>query len=219
MSFYDLDEDSPKIKQPVGLKVKLRPHQLTSIAAMRELEKQSTILIDKPDITSGLYNTVKTKLIDVDEFTGSTFVIDTNSAILADKVGSGKTYMIIGLILSQAIPEVHDRFIMGTDHFSVKMISIKENEKVNLIVVPHNLTNQWGDFMDKSKIKYIKLNTIADFDMFFDMEYTNKRVIDPNGGLVVYTKSKKKVPIKKKATKKEVKPIKQLLLLCMRNVH
>ena len=62
MSFYNLDENSPAIKHPKGLKIKLRPHQLTSICAMRELEKQGTIMIDKPDITSGLYNTVKWNL-------------------------------------------------------------------------------------------------------------------------------------------------------------
>lgn len=193
MSFYNLDETSPTIKQPKGLKIKLRSHQLTSIAAMKELENQGTIVIDKPDIMSGLYNTVKMKLNDIAEFTGSTFVIETNSAILADKVGSGKTYMVIGLILNNLIPNNHDRFIIGTDHFSIKMISVKESENVNLIVVPHNLANQWAEFINKSSINYIKLNTISDFDIFFDIDYVTNQTIIPNCPFVTYCKTKKKI--------------------------
>ncbi|XWV25868.1 NAD-dependent DNA ligase [Tupanvirus soda lake] len=198
MSFYDLDENSPTIKHPKGLKIKLRPHQLTSIAAMRELEKQGSIVIDKPDIASGLYTTVRFILKDIEEFTGSTFVVETNSAILADKVGSGKTYMVIGLILNTPVPAVHDRFIIGTDHFSIKMMSIKESEAVNLIVVPHNLANQWADFMEQSTLEYLKLNTISDFDIFFDIDYVTKQETVANCPLVIYNVSRKKdIPDKK----------------------
>ncbi len=72
---HNLDENSPTIRHPKGLKVKLRPHQLTSIYAMRDLEKQGNIIIDRPDITSGLYQTVRYKLNDTEDFTNSTYVI------------------------------------------------------------------------------------------------------------------------------------------------
>lgn len=192
MSFYNLDETSPTIKHPNGLKVKLRPHQLTSIAAMRELEKQGSIIIDKPNIASGLYTSVRHTVKDIEEFTGSTFVIETNSAILADKVGSGKTFMIIGLILNTPVPVLHDRFIIGTDHYSIKMMSIKESEKVNLIVVPHNLANQWGEFLEQSNLEYLKLNTMTDFDIFFDIDYVSKIELTYHNSLVLYNKTKKK---------------------------
>ena len=127
----------------------------------------------------------------------SIFIIDTNVAILADKVGSGKTYMIIGLISNKKVPELHDRFIMGTNHFSIKMISSLETTPVNLIVTPHNLTNQWDEFMATSKLKYIKLNTENDFHIFYDMTYIT---IDEYHDMVkdvpiidtFYIKSKKK---------------------------
>ena len=202
MSYYELDDTYPTIKQPIGLKVKLRPHQLTIISAMQELEKQASIIIDKPTITSGLYSTVKSKLHDVDEFIDSTFVIDTNSAILADKAGSGKTYMMLGLILHTLEPKSHDRFIIGTDHFSIKMMSVKESVAVNLIVVPHNLANQWCQFLDNSKLDYLKLNTAADFDVFFDIDYVTNQVVIPNCPVVLYNVSKrKKIPEKKIKTK------------------
>lgn len=175
MSFYELDESSKTIKQPAGLKIKLKPHQLTSIAAMRELESNSSIVIDQPQVGSGIYNAVRFKIQDLAELTGSTYSIETNSAILADKVGSGKTYMIVGLILEKGIPQSHERIMQSTDHYTIKMISNKEAQRTNLIVVPHNLVNQWGDFISKSKLTYLKLNSESDFDMFFDIDYVDKQ--------------------------------------------
>lgn len=209
MSYNDLNETSKKIKQPSGLKVKLRDHQLTSIAAMLELETESSIIIDKPNITSGLYNIVRQKISDIAEFTGSTYVIETNTAILADKVGSGKTYMMIGLILSEKIPMIHDRFILGTDHYAIKMISIKENVNTNLIVVPHNLANQWSEFMLKSNLKSLTLNTVSNFNIFFDIEEVADYDTNIDGLLTIYSPIKRgrgkqtarKTPTSKIATK------------------
>lgn len=201
MSYYNLDGESPAVKQPKGLKIKLRPHQLTSIAAMRELEDQSQIIIDKPDMNSGIYQSLRYKLTDINELASSTFVVETNSAILADKVGSGKTYMMIGLILCKQVPAAHNRFVMGTDHFSIKMISVKETEHVNLIVVPHGLINQWAEFMNKSNLSSVKLDGTGDFDIFFDVSYVDKK--DPlQNGLVTYKQTKKK-QLPKAVTKKK----------------
>ena len=188
MSYYDLDENSPTIKHPKGLKVKLRPHQLTVIAAMRELEKQGSTVIDRPDIASPLYQSVQMKLRNIGEFENSTFVLETNSAILADRVGSGKTFCVIGLILDKLVPQSHDRFILGSDHFSIKMLTDGESENVNLVVVPHNLAYQWGTFMEKSKLRYLKLNTITDFDIFFDIDYVLEQIIVPEGPFTIYNK-------------------------------
>ena len=198
MSFYELDENSATIKQPKGLKIKLRAHQLTSIAAMLEMEKNSTIVIDKPDMTSGLYRSVQHKIYDTAEFKDSTFMINTNSAILADKVGSGKTYMIIGLILASNIPQASSRFLLGTDNFSIQMVGTKESTGVNLIVVPHNLANQWEEFIDKSKLKYMKINTENDFNDFFDIDYVDQRFPKQYNDIVIYSKTaKQNIPIKK----------------------
>lgn len=196
MAYNNLDEEHPKIKQPKNLKIKLKDHQLTTIWAMNELENQSCIIVDKPEMCSGLYQTVKLKLNDIQEFLESSFIIQTNSAILADKVGSGKTYDIIGLILYNQIPKSHERLIIGTDHFSIKMISAKESIHINLIVVPHNLVNQWDCFMKKSDLKYLKLNSISDFNIFFDIEYVVDKTNIENNQLVIFRKTKKRKLIK-----------------------
>ena len=181
---YNLDENDPTIKQPKGLKIKLKPHQLTSIAAMRQLEKEGSMIINNPDQDSGLYKCLCSKINDDSEIVDSSFTIQTNSAILADKVGSGKTYMILGLILSKQVPKPHERFMIGSNHFSVKMVSIKEAAPVNLIVVPHNLVNQWETFTNKTKLSYTRLSLISDFNIFFDEEYVDEKV--PGNVLTFY---------------------------------
>ena len=201
MSYFELDENSRTIEQPVGLSVTLRKHQLTSIAAMMELENQSTILVDKPAMNSGFcsavqYSSNHSMHIDPREMSKSTFVLETNSAILADKVGSGKTYMMIGLMLTQKKPQEHNKMLMGTNHFSVKMMSTGECNNINLVVVPHNLIVQWDEFMKNSTMNCIRLNTISDFDIFCDEEYVEKQ--SPSTTYTRYVKVlRKNVPAKK----------------------
>lgn len=193
MSFNNLNEDSQTIKQPKGLKIKLRPHQLTSIAAMVELEKQGHVIIDNPDIGSGLYRTVRNIIYDTNEFTNSTFIIETNSAILADKVGSGKSYMVLGLILHSETPPMHNRFVIGNNHYSVKMITYKETIPVNLIVVPHNLGLQWSEFATNSKLKCLTLNSKKDFDVLFNISYVTTQKVVKADSYTYYVKTKKNI--------------------------
>uniref|UniRef100_A0A6C0CC56 RING-type domain-containing protein n=1 Tax=viral metagenome TaxID=1070528 RepID=A0A6C0CC56_9ZZZZ len=199
MSYFELDENSRTIEQPDGLKITLRKHQLTSIAGMMELENQSTIVVDKPAANSGFCDAIRSSsnhltYIDNREICNSTYVLETNSAILADKVGSGKTYMIIGLMLAQKKPQEHNKVLIGTNHFSVKLVSTGECNNINLIVVPHNLINQWDEFMGNSSLKYIKLNLISDFDVFCDDDYVDRQ-FSTHGSYVRFNKvMRKNVP-------------------------
>src|ERR1700747_2799040 len=97
---YELDASSPRIKQQNGLKngIKFKPHQLSSIKAMHNLENESCIKIVNPDDNTPLYRIIRS-YVNYDKFVKSTFEIETTNGILADAVGSGKTLMIIGLIL------------------------------------------------------------------------------------------------------------------------
>ena len=193
MSLFELDENSPTMKQPRGLKVKLRPHQLTAVKAMKQMETDGSIIINQPSLDSGLYKTVKSNINDINEFVSSTYVLETNSGILADKVGSGKSYMIVSLILSEIVPKIHDRFILGNNHFTVKMLSDKASVPVNLIVVPHNLATQWDKFISDSKLRSKLFNLVSDFDELFDIDYVQSPVYDKNrpNNYTKFTKKKK----------------------------
>jgi len=98
---------------------------------------------------------------------------------------------MIGLLLAQKKPQEHNKVLIGTNHFSVKLVSTGECNNINLIVVPHNLINQWDEFMGNSTLKYIKLNMISDFDVFCDDEYVDKQ-FSTGGTYVRFNKVLKK---------------------------
>lgn len=189
MAYCNLKDSSDKIKQPKELKIKLYPHQLTSIAAMSNLEKLGSIIIDKPPLSSELFSLSQKNIHDIDEYQNSKFTITTNSAILGDKVGSGKTFMIIGLLIHNKVPVSHQRLIAGNEHYMISMKSNKESNNINLIVTPHNLCNQWEDFIKFSSLKYLKLNTVAEFEDFYDISYVDFEYYEKR---VYYTKVKSK---------------------------
>ena len=181
MSFYELDEKSNTISQPDGIHVKLRPHQLTSIAAMIELENKPSIIIDRPGFKDGFdYLRYRSD----DYFDDSTLIIETNIAFLADKVGSGKTYMILGLISTAKNPSQSNGFIEGSKHFSIRMIRNKVCNNVSLIVVPHGLVNQWTGFLDCTDIKYVRFTKEADFNIFFGDKGLSKKFKNVNSDKV-----------------------------------
>lgn len=220
--FFELDEHSKRIAQPKKFKIKLKPHQLTSVAAMLDLEKDGIIMIANPAVESGLCKTIRYRIRDNTEMINSTYQLETNCAILADKVGSGKTYMILALIATRGVPPVHNRFVLGTDHFSIKMISCKEPCNVNLIAVPHNLVNQWGEFVGKTNLKYISLNTIHDFDVFFDKSYVTTMGPVVLNKLTIYKKcrQKKMVTVKTgRKVNKEYKTVYEKLTLNNQKVN
>lgn len=181
-AFNELDEDSPRCKQPKGLKIKLKPHQLSSIEAMLTMEENSSVIIENPDITSPIYPVARKRVTSIEEFMESSFKFKTNIAILSDKVGAGKSYMIVGLILSNLVPKSHDKFILGSNNFSVTMISKYDNVNVNLVIVPHSLIDQWSDFFSKSKLNVLTLGSKKSFDIFKKTPKINENVMyDENG--------------------------------------
>lgn len=189
MNLNNLNHESNRASQPKGLKIKLRNHQLTSIAAMLEFESQSCVLIDKLSEISPLGNMIYNRRVcDLNQFRNSTFNLETNFGILGDKVGSGKTYMIIGLILHSKIPPQHNKIVLGSNYFSVKMLPEENNISPNLIVVPHNLTYQWIEFLENSKLKFLRLNTEHDFDCFFDIDYIDEPDVEHEDDVITFHK-------------------------------
>ncbi len=147
----DLDENYTKIQQPVNILKNLKEHQKTCIYDMlkREYLCRINIMEENREIR-----------------------LDTNIGILADQVGSGKTYIILGLIASSKRTKVSKTDIIFNrmmnyycQYLPNELINIiinyhcinsstcelminSRNEKKkqlnsNLIVVPHNLFYQW----------------------------------------------------------------------------
>lgn len=175
--YYNMNETWPRTTQPENMSIRLRKHQLTCISAMMQMENDGHVLVDNAKNNLEFKYLVKNKLREenVDKMLECTYMIESNTGILGDGVGSGKSYMIIGLIEHKLVPRLHDRLIYGTDNISIKMLVNPDlkYEKTNLIVVPHNLALQWQEFFDKSgtKLKYVCFNKENDFDQYFVKSY------------------------------------------------
>jgi SNF2 family DNA or RNA helicase len=115
-----------------SLKVSLRSHQQAALYAMEKKERE---------LLSGL------------DCSGE--VLYSSYGILGDSVGVGKSLMVLGHISRLAfIPPLTHSVSMGKNS-SDKLFSTKMNifsdlsECGSLIVVPHTLFRQWGDYIKK----------------------------------------------------------------------
>ena len=122
---YAVTDTSGYAVQPKEIKVPLRPHQLAMIHAMHE--KQKTC---------------------IEGFQVNDETHYSQSAILGDKVGSGKTLTTLGFIahkklnpISSVFRRIHDR--SQTTFWSQKPVNILECSGNTLIIVPHTLFHQW----------------------------------------------------------------------------
>jgi hypothetical protein len=140
MSYTTLNDDDNKITQPKSISIELMNHQKTMIHKMLEVEKNG--IIQLKDFSLKKYNSY----LNIKSNEGH---ITTNFAILGDKVGSGKTLMIITLLTIKK--EIEDRLIEmgGNQYCSLKLKNNCVKLKTNLIIVPHKLIPQWKEAFKK----------------------------------------------------------------------
>lgn len=158
MSIIELDETYPKCLQPKGLYTKLKDHQLTINHRMKELE--STGVINR-SIKSCIHKfkiyTENTSSYwmpeDTRNFSNIEYTIRTNFGILADKVGAGKTYEIIGLLCNNLVPPNRNKIISTSVYSSLEYKDSNVGLKTNLILVPHNLVTQWKKAFAQCNLK------------------------------------------------------------------
>ena len=126
----ELTEDYPRSPNPPGININLKPHQQTLLARCIEYEN-STIKLKH-------FNELSPYVDDRDYF-------KTSMGILGDRVGSGKSYVILSLMLVNDITQKNN-IIIKSHGFNKVMYYIHDKTtsiKTNLLVVPHNLAAQW----------------------------------------------------------------------------
>jgi hypothetical protein len=197
MKTIPLDENSNRIIQPNNLKIKLKEHQLTSIYAMNELENNGKI---NRNIKSCIY---KFQIYDesaanyywlpdrAKNLKNIDYTIETNFGILSDIVGSGKTYIVMGLLNHNLLTSEKDKIFSTSTYSCLKYKDNQKSFKTNLIIVPHNLVTQWKNAFSycnlktyviakKSDINYLEypenlftdeLNVDDEFNKFNTIEY------------------------------------------------
>jgi hypothetical protein len=131
----ELDETSKSIEQPPNIKINLKPHQRTLLRNCIEFENNRIKLKDYPKISEKY-----PQLQDND-------YIKTHIGILGDKVGSGKSYVILSLILCNKNINYSQIETFGFNKVFLNISTQIESYKTNLLVIPHNLFFQWSDYI------------------------------------------------------------------------
>jgi hypothetical protein len=159
-----LDENRKQISHPENIKIELMEHQRTGIYAMVELEKSKTILIN-----NFIHYTNKP----------TNYELKTNVGILGDKVGSGKSLMIVSLINSDNEINYDQYYLESTKFMTIKEISNNENKSnCNIIIVPDNIIHQWKGFFECANGIKIFIYNKENSDKFNHLD--NKVVITSN---------------------------------------
>lgn len=170
--YNNLTQDDNKIIQNDSIKIKLKEHQKTAINAMIEFENIGKVTFSRKayiknyhiyDADDPYYQYLASSNNDK-RFKNMDFEIETNYGILADKVGSGKTFMIMGLICYCQTPKERDRIISSSVYSVMKYKDPIVPIKTNLIIVPHNLTSQWKQAFKNASLKTFTVMKKVDID-------------------------------------------------------
>ena len=140
MSYTILTDNDKKITQPNSIKIDLMNHQKTMIYKMLEIESTGSIKV--PNYSMKKYS----NMINI---TGNQAEINTNVAILGDKVGSGKTLMIVSLLTIKKVIDERQIEMGGAQFYSVKIKPSSPIIRSNLIIVPHKILPQWKEAFEK----------------------------------------------------------------------
>ena len=84
----ELNEHSPRHPQPENCLITLKPHQLTLLQRCINYEQKSIKIKDYPSVAN---------------VAGEDDSIDTRIGIIGDRYGSGKSYVILALMMSNKI--------------------------------------------------------------------------------------------------------------------
>lgn len=165
----ELDENSSTEVHPRNIKVKLWPHQLTLLHRCKQYENEQLALTEFKSLEETHPNL------------GQGDYMRTQVGIIGDRVGSGKSFVILALMLNNDITNLGSSIKTFAKNRVVFQYSERAtNIRTNLLVVPHNLVSQWEtyikDFSDNikyliiSKMKhvedfYINLSSVNEYDI------------------------------------------------------
>lgn len=159
----ELTSDSCYAPQPDNITISLRPHQLTLLHRCKLLEA-GNVAIDSSCMPSNISAAPFT--------THVSCTMNTRVGVIADKVGSGKSNIILSLIATdQDINEVTSQFTStytyGLNNITLTVQQEKKMCNVNILVIPHNLVSQWTSYIGgffKTPIKSIVISKSKHFE-------------------------------------------------------
>lgn len=135
LNTHELTADSPLASPPRDTNVVLRAHQLALLHRCRNFERGSI------------------QLRDFSIFPNCDGEIDTNIGVVGDMVGSGKSYVLLALIMDTPCFRPRARTKIMSDSRVIvtqNTSSPTDNGMIlgnTLLVVPHNIVNQWQTYV------------------------------------------------------------------------
>lgn len=153
-NLHELNDDSPTATQPSNINITLRPHQLTLLNHCKALE-DGEVVVPTRSMPSNISSTPST--------TNISCKMKTRIGIIADKVGSGKSNVVLSLIACDEDAPVMTTSITSTYTYGLNNITLtvqqeKQMCNINILVIPHNLVSQWTGYIKsffKTPIKYL----------------------------------------------------------------
>lgn len=149
-NFTIITRDSPRVEQPSNISVKLFDHQLAMIQACHSKETSGTTVESdvNVDISELNYYYPETSPRNTNNFS-----FKSKIGVIADLVGSGKTFITMGIINTPLITtqESSIRRSFRSDYWDIEMIQQTEplQSGIDVIVVPKSLFIQWDKVMKK----------------------------------------------------------------------
>lgn len=150
----DLNEEHPKWEHPPEIGIKMKDHQLTILYRCIQYENRQIRLEEFPNLR---------------ERVNSSDFFTTNIGVIGDRVGSGKSYVVLSIIKCNNICN-NDKTVIrssGMNNVVFYMRDQKSVIKTNMIVVPFSLCSQWEGYLKtfKGGLTYKVINksrTISD---------------------------------------------------------
>lgn len=130
----ELTEEHPRQLTPANVNILLKPHQQTLLARCIEYENQPIKLSQFKNLAP---------------YTDPEDYFQTNMAVIGDRVGSGKSYVILALLVSNDIT-IRNNTVVNSHGFNKVVYYLHDNARsipLNMLVVPHNLINQWDYYI------------------------------------------------------------------------
>lgn len=146
INLTELTDDDSYCTGNFNCDVHLKPHQLVLINKCIQREQSTIEFNDNELVLKNRYSCMKCDI-----------------GIIADKVGSGKSYVILGIIATDTEPNqrVARNMSYGNGHLCLETKLPKLLDKnVNIIVIPHILQKQWCQYIElfSKNIKYYLVN-------------------------------------------------------------
>jgi hypothetical protein len=159
----ELDDSHAKCENVPELKIALMNHQKTSIYHAEMIERNEGIRIEYKEPE---YSSFYSKDEDIDPHRNIYF----NFGIIACKVGSGKSFVALAIIIRNPLLNFNR---MVSSHYNSSCFSFKKvnttnyTVSTNVILVPHNLFHQWQEYLTKTtSLDVIYISSKITFDKF-----------------------------------------------------